>query len=153
MDWDLAKWIAICGPWQITHTVQLFYIQDLYFVLSFVSPRAPGSSCLPTLSRKNMTSMLLRSYLTTPALALLIKKIFKAEEIDEIGSNTKSAFLILRQQIAGEVFIGCKVLDRLIFALAELFTCQYIVLTFFTHNIYQRSGTGRSGDVQMTFSK
>jgi hypothetical protein len=60
IDWDLAKLIALRGPRQITRTVQSFFTQDSYFVLSFVSPRKPGNSCLPTLLKTNTPSMALR---------------------------------------------------------------------------------------------
>jgi hypothetical protein len=63
--------------------------------------------------------MYTESYLTTPALALLIKKVFEAEEIDEIELNTKLAFLISRWQTTGSVFIECKVLNRHIFILID----------------------------------
>ncbi|KAG2058435.1 hypothetical protein BDR06DRAFT_1004152 [Suillus hirtellus] len=73
--------------------------------------------------------MYTESYMTTPTQSLLIKEVFEAEEIEGIGSNTKSAFLISRCHITSNVFVGHKVLDRLIFALAELFALRYILIT------------------------
>jgi hypothetical protein len=83
--------------------------------------------------------MYTQSYLTTPARALLTKEVFEAEEIDGTGSSTKSAFLISRRQLAGDVFVGRKALDRLIFALAELFARRYVVITDQDQEVYDKT--------------
>jgi hypothetical protein len=68
------------------------------------------------------------SYMDVSIRLLLVKQVFKAEEINGVGSNLKSAFLILRRQIASDVFVGCQALDKLIVALAKIFAFWYIVI-------------------------
>ncbi|KAG1719269.1 uncharacterized protein EDB91DRAFT_1089441 [Suillus paluster] len=70
-----------------------------------------------------------KTHLTIPARSLLMKQVFKVDELEGVGSTTKLTFLNSRTQFGVNVFVDRKLLNRLILALAELFMLWYTVVT------------------------
>ncbi|KAG2094039.1 uncharacterized protein F5147DRAFT_657282 [Suillus discolor] len=77
--------------------------------------------------------------LTAPAWSLLMKQVFEVDELEGVGSSTKSAFLNSRTQLRGDVFIDRKPLNRLILAITELFAPWYIVVTREQQDAYDQT--------------
>jgi hypothetical protein len=59
---------------------------------------------------------------------LLIKQVFEVDELEGVGSSSKSAVLNSRTQFGVDVFVNRKPLDRLVLALAELFALRYTLV-------------------------
>ncbi|KAG2113385.1 hypothetical protein DEU56DRAFT_761947 [Suillus clintonianus] len=134
IDWDLAKLLRIKGPRQITRTFPVTKGTWQFMSTNLVENKHAAHTIEDDLESSFyvvfwVVLMYTKSNLDTPTRSLLMKQVFEAEEMQGTGSNSKSAFLISRRQVDGDVFVGRKALDKLVLVLAELFAHRYILVT------------------------
>ncbi|KAG2089146.1 uncharacterized protein F5147DRAFT_658498 [Suillus discolor] len=129
IDWDLSKLIDIKGARKVTCT-GTWQFMSAHLVENEDATHDVEDDLESSLYVVLWVALLwAKTYLTVPAWSLLMKQVFEVDELKGVGSSTKSAFLNSRTQLRGDVFIDCKLLDRLILALTKLFALRYIVVT------------------------
>ncbi|KAG2095105.1 uncharacterized protein F5147DRAFT_778800 [Suillus discolor] len=139
IDWDLSKLIDIKGARQVTRT-GTWQFMSAHLVENEDTTHDVEDDLESSLYVILWVALLwTKTYLTVPARSLLMKQVFEVDELEGVGSSTKSAFLNSRTQLRGDVFIDRKPLDRLILALTELFALRYIVVTREQQDAYDQT--------------
>ncbi|KAG2088560.1 uncharacterized protein F5147DRAFT_658678 [Suillus discolor] len=128
IDWDLSKLISIKGARQVTRTGTWQFMSA-----HLVQNRDARHDVEDDLESSLyvvlwIALMYTETHLTPPVRSLLVKDVFEVNELEGVGSTSKSAFLNSRIQFSKDVFVDRKPLDSLVLALAELFAIRYTLV-------------------------
>ncbi|KAG1788509.1 hypothetical protein EV424DRAFT_1550633 [Suillus variegatus] len=138
IDWDLSKLITIQGARQVNRTGTWQFMSAHLVQHKDAKHDVEDdieSSLYVVLWIALMYTM---THLTIPARTLLVKDVFEVDELEGVGSSTKSGFLTSRMHFSKDVFVNRKPLDRLIVALAELFALRYTLVTQEQQDVYDQ---------------
>ncbi|KAG2103653.1 hypothetical protein BD769DRAFT_1676364 [Suillus cothurnatus] len=136
IDWDLSKLINFKSAQQIT-CMGTWQFMSAHLVENRDNKHDVEDDLESSLYVVLWVALLCtETYLTIPTRSLLIKQVFEVDELEGVGSSSKSAVLNSRTQFGVDVFVNRKPLDRLVLALAELFALRYTLVTWEQQEAY-----------------